>query len=95
MISLSVRNTSVFPRSPVLKAILRRGVSTKELDAAKGGEFAILPSELNLLIASDRERVVILGSGSVFSPFLYTHLTNVVGPASSSQGNWTKRNSNQ
>ncbi|KAH8764111.1 pyridine nucleotide-disulfide oxidoreductase-domain-containing protein [Hyaloscypha sp. PMI_1271] len=47
MISTSVRNTRAFPRSPVGKDFLRRGVSTKELDATKG----------------DRERVVILGSG--------------------------------
>jgi hypothetical protein len=42
MISSSVRNTRAFPRSPVLKDLLRRGVSTKELDATKGGEFVIL-----------------------------------------------------
>jgi hypothetical protein len=45
MISSSVRSTSVSPKSPVWKAILRRGLATKELDAAKGGEFAILHSE--------------------------------------------------
>ena len=45
MISSSVRSSSVSPKSPVWKAILRRGVSTKELDAAKGGEFAILHFE--------------------------------------------------
>jgi hypothetical protein len=39
MISSSVRNTRALPRSPVLKALLRKGVSTKELDATKGGEF--------------------------------------------------------
>lgn len=87
MISSPVRSTSVFPKNPVWKTILRRGVSTKELDAAKGGEFAILPLSSVVLIASDRERVVILGSGSVIPPMLDTHLTNIVGPASSSQGN--------
>jgi hypothetical protein len=45
MISSSVRNTSVFPKSPVWRAVLSRGVSTKELDAAKGGKFVILTSE--------------------------------------------------
>ena len=40
-----------------------------------------------VLTASDRERIVILGSGSVVSPKVDNHLTNIVGPASSSQGN--------
>ncbi|KAL2060585.1 hypothetical protein VTL71DRAFT_9226 [Oculimacula yallundae] len=47
ILNLSARKSRCFRGSPVLKGLLRRGVSTQELDASKG----------------DRERVVILGSG--------------------------------
>ncbi|KAG4431204.1 hypothetical protein IFR05_013311 [Cadophora sp. M221] len=47
ILNTSARNTRIFRGSPVLKGLLRRGVSTQDLDASKG----------------DRERVVILGSG--------------------------------
>jgi NADH dehydrogenase len=41
IISTSVRSTRAFPTSPVWKGLLRRGISTQELDATKGGEFII------------------------------------------------------
>jgi hypothetical protein len=44
IISSSVRNTRYSRGSTVCRDLLRRGVSTQELDVTKGGEFVILPA---------------------------------------------------
>lgn len=42
-------NTRSFRAGPLVKKILRRGVSTQELDATKGGKFAAVSLTCSLL----------------------------------------------
>jgi hypothetical protein len=65
IISTIARSSRVIRASPVLSKVLTKGISTQELDTAKGGKLAALSHQSPQLpnTSTDRERVVILGSG--------------------------------